>query len=220
MAEDWPQPTRAQEMSEMKHPDGLVWRGPVSTLTTADLYTELRRRSCVIDFEARIAELTAQRDAAVHALTAMSAARNQAADERDEAKEAWSRAATERDEAQDLAAHNEMLRDMAEKRVKELEADYADLLDRNEGLEDDLDSAVEVAWKHGAHEWVRLNYSFLYRRLALHSPRATAALACSPASRGSEAPAAVSDALSGSAALSRAMGAPALAGPAAWMGDD
>lgn len=30
--------------------------------------------------------------------------------------------------------------------------------DKIDGLEADLDSAVEVAWKRGAHEWVRLNY--------------------------------------------------------------
>ena len=32
------------------------------------------------------------------------------------------------------------------------------LRDRVDGLESDLESAVAVAWGHGAHDWVRLNY--------------------------------------------------------------
>ncbi len=30
--------------------------------------------------------------------------------------------------------------------------------DKVEGLLADLDAAIEVAWKRGAHDWVRLNY--------------------------------------------------------------
>lgn len=38
------------------------------------------------------------------------------------------------------------------------------LLDRIDGLEADLDSAVEVAWNRGATEWVRLNYPSHYAK--------------------------------------------------------
>lgn len=38
------------------------------------------------------------------------------------------------------------------------------LQDKIEGLEADLDNAVEVAWKRGATEWVRLNYPKHYAR--------------------------------------------------------
>ncbi len=38
-------------------------------------------------------------------------------------------------------------------------ADYIDMLeDKVDGLESDLDSAVETAYKRGATEWARLNY--------------------------------------------------------------
>lgn len=37
--------------------------------------------------------------------------------------------------------------------------------DKIEGLEADLGSAVEVAFKRGATEWVRLNYPEHYKRL-------------------------------------------------------
>lgn len=38
-------------------------------------------------------------------------------------------------------------------------------VDKIQGLEADLDSAVEVAWKRGATEWVRLNYPKHFTRL-------------------------------------------------------
>lgn len=38
--------------------------------------------------------------------------------------------------------------------------------DKIEGLKADLDAAVEVAFKHGATEWVRLNYPDHYQRLS------------------------------------------------------
>lgn len=41
------------------------------------------------------------------------------------------------------------------------------LIDKIEGLEADLDSAVEVAFKRGATEWVRLNYPVRYAALEL-----------------------------------------------------
>lgn len=41
-----------------------------------------------------------------------------------------------------------------------------DLIDKIEGLECDLEAAVEVAFKRGAHEWVRLNYRKEYERLS------------------------------------------------------
>ncbi|NTG01832.1 hypothetical protein G6L30_17075 [Agrobacterium rhizogenes] len=37
--------------------------------------------------------------------------------------------------------------------------------DKIEGLEADLDSAIEVAYRRGATEWVRLNYPIHYARL-------------------------------------------------------
>lgn len=37
-------------------------------------------------------------------------------------------------------------------------------VDKIEGLEADLDSAVEVAWKRGATDWVRMNYPKHYER--------------------------------------------------------
>ena len=40
------------------------------------------------------------------------------------------------------------------------------LEDRIEGLNADLDSAVEVAFRNGAAEWTRLNYPTLYMRLS------------------------------------------------------
>lgn len=39
------------------------------------------------------------------------------------------------------------------------------ILDKIDGLSDDLDSAIEVAFKRGATEWVRLNYPSHYERL-------------------------------------------------------
>ncbi|MDR6818489.1 hypothetical protein J2X76_003666 [Neorhizobium sp. 2083] len=40
-------------------------------------------------------------------------------------------------------------------------------LDKIEGLEADLDNAIEVAFQRGAAEWVRLNYPAHYRRLSV-----------------------------------------------------
>jgi hypothetical protein len=37
-------------------------------------------------------------------------------------------------------------------------------IDKIEGLDADLDSAVEVAWKRGATDWVRMNYPKHYER--------------------------------------------------------
>lgn len=43
------------------------------------------------------------------------------------------------------------------------------LLDKIDGLESDLESAVEVAFKRGAIDWTRLNYPRLYERfMAAH----------------------------------------------------
>lgn len=42
--------------------------------------------------------------------------------------------------------------------------------DKIEGLEADLDSAVEVAFRRGAYEWVRLNYPDIYERLSSKEP--------------------------------------------------
>lgn len=41
---------------------------------------------------------------------------------------------------------------------------------RIEGLEADLESAVEVAYHRGAQDWVRLNYPDLYRRFRVRVP--------------------------------------------------
>jgi hypothetical protein len=38
-------------------------------------------------------------------------------------------------------------------------------IDKIDGLEADLDSAVEVAWRRGAIDWVRMNYPKHYERL-------------------------------------------------------
>jgi BMFP domain-containing protein YqiC len=45
-----------------------------------------------------------------------------------------------------------------DRRLEAAEARVAELTDKVEGLEADLDSAVEVAFWHGATEWTRLNY--------------------------------------------------------------
>lgn len=39
-----------------------------------------------------------------------------------------------------------------------------ELEDKIDGLEGDLESAVEVAFDRGATEWVKLNYPMLYRK--------------------------------------------------------
>jgi uncharacterized coiled-coil protein SlyX len=44
------------------------------------------------------------------------------------------------------------------------------LRDKVEGLEADLDSAVEVAFRRGAYEWARLNYPDAYVRLSSKEP--------------------------------------------------
>lgn len=41
-----------------------------------------------------------------------------------------------------------------------------EMIDKIEGLEADLDSAVEVAFKSGATDWVRLNYPQMFARLS------------------------------------------------------
>lgn len=41
-----------------------------------------------------------------------------------------------------------------------------ELTDKVDGLESDLESAVEVAFKRGADEWTRLNYPNLYWKFA------------------------------------------------------
>jgi hypothetical protein len=57
-------------------------------------------------------------------------------------------------------------RDTLAQQVKGLAEDAEQKADKIEGLEADLDSAVEVAFKRGAEEWVRLNYPKHYERLA------------------------------------------------------
>ena len=47
---------------------------------------------------------------------------------------------------------------MKDKRITDLE-------DKVDALESELTSAVEVAYRHGAKEWVRLNYPKAYARL-------------------------------------------------------
>lgn len=39
-------------------------------------------------------------------------------------------------------------------------------IDKIEGLDADLESAVETAYRRGATEWTRLNYPALYERFA------------------------------------------------------
>jgi hypothetical protein len=52
-----------------------------------------------------------------------------------------------------------------EKRIfDDVAADLNDCYDKIEGLSADLDAAIEVAWKRGAHDWVRLNYPKHYTR--------------------------------------------------------
>lgn len=42
-----------------------------------------------------------------------------------------------------------------------------EMIDKIDSLSSDLDSAVEVAFKRGATEWVRLNYQQHYERLSV-----------------------------------------------------
>lgn len=50
--------------------------------------------------------------------------------------------------------------------VSAIEAFQQPLYDKIDGLESELRSAVEVAYSHGAHEWVRLNYPAQYLALS------------------------------------------------------
>lgn len=45
-----------------------------------------------------------------------------------------------------------------------------ELQDKIDGLESDLDSAVEVAYRRGAEDWVRLNYPKQYALLRVRFP--------------------------------------------------
>lgn len=42
-------------------------------------------------------------------------------------------------------------------------------IDKIGGLEEDLKSAIRVAYNHGAHEWVRLNYPTMFERLSVEN---------------------------------------------------
>ncbi len=44
-------------------------------------------------------------------------------------------------------------------------------IDKIEGLEEDLKSAVTIAWKYGAKDWVRMNYPRLAASLDKHTDR-------------------------------------------------
>ena len=61
-------------------------------------------------------------------------------------------------------AHEVIRTIVAEKEA--LEARIEELEDRVEGLTADLESAVEVAYRRGAMEWVYLNYPAIFTRLA------------------------------------------------------
>jgi hypothetical protein len=54
--------------------------------------------------------------------------------------------------------------DEAETRVAVTCGTIRAAIDKIEGLDADLDSAVEVAWKRGATNWVRMNYPKHYER--------------------------------------------------------
>ncbi len=54
--------------------------------------------------------------------------------------------------------------DEAETRVTVRCATIREAIDKIEGLDADLDSAIEVAWKRGATDWVRMNYPKHYER--------------------------------------------------------
>lgn len=55
-----------------------------------------------------------------------------------------------------------------------------DLLDKIDGLESALHSAIEVAFKRGATEWVRMNYPKHYATLAASPPHPSPSLAAHP----------------------------------------
>ncbi len=67
-----------------------------------------------------------------------------------------------------MTLHIDLVRALRESEYREevsdeLESDMTDCVmleaaDKIEGLECDLCSAVEVAWNHGAKDWVRANY--------------------------------------------------------------
>lgn len=60
-------------------------------------------------------------------------------------------------------------------RAETQEADaQGQLLDKIDGLESDLDSAIEVAFNRGATDWVRLNYPKRYERLSKAAPTPSA----------------------------------------------
>lgn len=49
-------------------------------------------------------------------------------------------------------------------------ATIREAIDKIEGLDADLDSAIEVAWKRGARDWVRMNYPQHYARFTAPAP--------------------------------------------------
>lgn len=63
--------------------------------------------------------------------------------------------------------------DEAETRVSVSCGLVREAVDKIEGLEADLENAVETAFKRGAIEWTRLNYPTLFARFANRPPEAT-----------------------------------------------
>lgn len=57
------------------------------------------------------------------------------------------------------------------------------LRDRVDGLSNDLDAAVEVAFRHGAIDWVRMNYPTHFERLRSASPAPSTQVLPQPAER-------------------------------------
>ena len=55
---------------------------------------------------------------------------------------------------------------MAESKCDPIEIMVANFQETIEGMEEDLKSAVEVAWNRGATAWVQANYPRDYARLA------------------------------------------------------
>lgn len=58
-----------------------------------------------------------------------------------------------------------LLRNEAAAEITRLRAREAELVDKIDGLDSDLRSAVEEAFKRGATEWTRLNYPDWFRAL-------------------------------------------------------
>lgn len=65
----------------------------------------------------------------------------------------------------------------AQSLIRDLQADCIaagqknmELQDKIDGLEADLESAVEVAYRRGAYDWVRMNHQRFYKRLAANKP--------------------------------------------------